>query len=328
LTTIERHSIVALHCAACMLYAMAAQAFAADATTYPERPIRILVSTSAGSANDALARAVGQRFTEAWGKQVVVDNRPGAGGIISHELAARAAPDGHTLLMGASAGLVINPLLTKVPYDTVRDFAPVSLATINPQMLVSHPGLGATSVEQLVAIARARPGQLNCASPGTGTSNHLACEQLKTMTGTSIVHVPYKALASALPDLLSGQVELLFNAMPAVYPLAKAGKLRALGTGGRKRTAAAPEVPAIAETIPGFEAYSWFALVAPRATPPAIVAKLNAEMVRMFSEPAFAQRFIDQGSEPQPGTPAELASFMLNETERLTKLLRTIGLRK
>jgi len=304
---------------------VAASSAAAD---YPERPIRILVSTSAGSANDGVARSIGQRLTDAWGRQVVVDNRPGAGGIVAHELAARAAPDGYTLLLGASAGLVINPLLTKVPYDTARDFAPVTLVTVNPQMLVSNASLPATSVEQLVALARARPGKLNCASPGTGTTNHLACEMLKTMTGVSFVHVPYKGLSSALPDLIGGQVDFMFNAMPAVYPLAKAGKLRALGTGGKKRTAASPEVPAIAETIPGFEASSWYALVAPRGTPPAIIAKLNAEVNKMFAEPAFAQRFIDQGSEPQTGTPAQLTAHMRSETERWTRVIKTVGIGK
>ena len=294
---------------------------------YPDRAIRIVVPTSAGSGNDAIARAIGQRFTDAWGKQVVVDNRPGAGGIISHELVAKSPPDGYTLLLGASAGLVIAPLLAKVPYDPLYDFAPVSLATINPQMLVSHPAF-ADSVGQLVLLARAKPGQLNCASPGTGTSNHLGCELLKTMTGVTFVHVPYKGLSSALSDLIGGQVDFMFNGMPPLLPLAKAGKLRALGVAGKKRSAAAPDVPAITETIPGFESISWYALVAPRGTPPAIIVRLNTEMVRMFAEPAFAQRFSDQGAEPQTSTPAELTLYMRQEAERYMRIIKLAGLGK
>jgi tripartite-type tricarboxylate transporter receptor subunit TctC len=294
---------------------------------YPVRPIRIIVTTTAGSATDFTARAIGQRLTEAWGQQAVVDDRPGAGGVIGHELAAKASPDGYTLVLSSSAGLVINPLLYKVPYDRDRDFAPISLAVINPNMLVSHPALPVRSVDQLVALARAKPGQLNCASPGTGTANHLGCELLKSMTVVDFVHVPYKGTSPAITDLVGGQVDFMFNSMPAVLPLARAGKLRALATAGRKRSAATPDLPTIAETIPGYECINWYALLAPRGTPPAIVARLNAEVVKMFADPSFAQRFADQGSEPQTSTPAELAAYMRSESERWARVIKLAGLR-
>lgn len=206
----------------------------AEPQAYPARPIRIIVPNTAGSATDVVSRMVAQRLTEAWGQQMVVDNRAGASGIIGHEIAAKAAPDGYTLLVTTSAGLVINPLLTKIPYDPARDFAPISLIVISPQMLVSHPGLPAGNVEELVALARAKPGQLNCASPGTGTSNHLGCEMLKVMAGIDFLHVPYKGTSPAITDVMGGQVQFMFNSMPAVWPLAKAGKLRALAHGGTR----------------------------------------------------------------------------------------------
>jgi tripartite-type tricarboxylate transporter receptor subunit TctC len=298
----------------------------AQTQTYPLRPVRMIVPNMAGSATDSVARMVAQRLTEAWGQQVVVDNRAGASGIIGHELTARAAPDGYTLLMSTSAGLVILPLLTRTPYDSARDFAPVSLVVVSPQMLVSHPGLAAANVGELMALARAKPGQLNCASPGTGTSNHLGCEMLKVLSKVDFLHVPYKGATSAINDLVGGQVQFLFNSMPAVWPLAKAGKLRALAHGGAKRSPAAPEVPTVAETIPGFLCSTWYSLLAPGGTPPAIVARVNGEMVKMLADPAFAKRLADQGQEPQSTTPAELAAFMRTESGRWAGVIKAAGL--
>ncbi len=308
-----------LLCAACGI---------AAAADYPDRPIRMIVSNSAGSAVDATARMIGQRLTEIWGKQVVVDDRPGAGGIIAHEIASKSPPDGYTLLFSTSAGLVINPLLMKLSYDPVRDFAPISLAVINPTMLVSNPGLGATNDAQLISIAKAKPGQLNCASAGIGTPNHLGCELLKTMAGVNFTHVPYKGTSSAITDVVGGQAEFMFNSMPAVYPLVKGGKLRALGIGSKKRIAAAPEVPAIAETVPGFECQNWYALLAPHGTAPAIINKLNGEMVKMFAEPAFAQKLAEQGSEPQTTTPAGLADYMRQDSQRWARVIKQAGIGK
>jgi tripartite-type tricarboxylate transporter receptor subunit TctC len=293
---------------------------------YPTHPVRIVMPNTAGSGMDMVTRMIAQRFTEAWGQQVVVDNRPGAAGIIGHEIAAKAPADGYTLLFSSSAGLVVQPLLTKVPYDSYRDFAPISLVVISPQMLVSHPAVPATNVEELVALARAKPHQLHCASPGTGTSNHLGCEMLKTMAGVDIVHVPYKGTSPAITDVMGGQVQFMFNSMPAVWPLAKAGKLRAIAHGGTKRSAAAPSVPTVAETIPGFESQTWYALLAPRATPQPILARVNAEVVRMLSDPAFAKRLVDQGQEPQPTTPAELTAHMHAESKRFAAVIKAAGI--
>ncbi len=299
---------------------------AALAQSYPSRPIRMVVPNLAGSATDAVARMVAQRFTDAWGQQVVVDNRAGASGIIGTELTARAAPDGYTLQMATSAGLVILPLLSKVPYDSARDFSPISLVVNSPQMLVSNPSLAATNVEELVALARAKPKQLNCASPGTGTSNHLGCEMIKVLTKVDFLHVPYKGTSAAVTDLVGGQVHIMFNSMPAVWPLAKAGKLRALAHGGVRRSPAAPDVPTVAETLPGFQCITWYALIAPRNVPQPIVSKLNGEMVKMFNDPVFAKRLVDQGQEPQATTPAELASYMRTETVRWASVVKAAGL--
>lgn len=299
---------------------------AAQAQTYPSRPIRMVVPNLAGSATDAVARMVAQRFTDAWGQQVVVDNRAGASGIIGTELTAKAAPDGYTVQMATSAGLIILPLLTKAPYDPARDFSPISLVVNSPQMLVSHPSVAATNVESLVALARSKPGQLNCASPGTGTSNHLGCEMIKVMTKAEFLHVPYKGTSLAVTDLVGGQVQIMFNSMPAVWPLAKAGKLRALAHGGVKRSPAAPEVPTVAETLPGFQCVTWYALIGPRGMPQPIVAKLNGEVVKILNDPSFAKRLVDQGQEPQATTPEELGKYMRAETDRWATVVKAAGL--
>ncbi len=298
----------------------------AHAQAYPTRPVRMIVPNQAGSATDTVTRAVSQRLSESWGQQVVVDNRAGASGVIGHELTARAAPDGYTLLMSTSAGLVITPLMGKLPYDAVRDFAPISLVVISPQMLVSHPGTAATNVNELLALARAKPGQLNCASPGTGTSNHLGCEMLKMMGKVDFLHVPYKGTSLAVTDVAGGQVQFMFNSMPAVWPLAKTGKLRALAHGGIKRSPAAPEVPTVAESIAGFQCITWYAMMAPRATSPAIVSKINGDLVKMLADPPFAKRLSDQGQDPQSTTPAELTAYLRAESERWTGVVKAAGL--
>lgn len=298
----------------------------ATAQTYPARPIRMVVPNLAGSATDSVARMVAQRFTEAWGQQVVVDNRAGASGIIGAEVTAKAAPDGYTVMMATSAGIIILPLLAKVPYESSRDFSPISLVVNSPQMLVAHPSVPATNVEELVALGRAKPKQLNCASPGTGTSNHLGCEMIKVMTKAEFLHVPYKGTSAAVTDLVGGQVHIMFNSMPAVWPLAKAGKLRALAHGGVKRSSAAPDVPTVAETLPGFQCVTWYALIAPRGVPQPIIAKLNAETVKMLNDPPFAKRLVDQGQEPQATTPEELGKYMQSETVRWATVVKGAGL--
>jgi tripartite-type tricarboxylate transporter receptor subunit TctC len=295
--------------------------------SYPSKPVRIIVPGSAGSANDFTARAIAQRLTDAWGQQIVVDNRSGAGGIIAHELAAKATPDGYTLIFSTSAGLIINPLLRKTPYDSFRDLMPISLGSINPQMLFSHPGLPVNNVQDLVNLAKAKPKALNCASAGTGSPNHLGCELLKSMAQIEIVHVPYKGATPGIMDVVGGQMHFMFNSIPAVLPLIKAGKLKGLGVSSPKRSAAAPEIPAIAETIPKFEYVNWYAMLAPTGTPGAVVNKINAELVRMIADPPFAQRLMNLGSEPQSSSPAELGAFMRRDSERWAQVIKAAGIK-
>jgi tripartite-type tricarboxylate transporter receptor subunit TctC len=294
---------------------------------YPSRPIRIIVPGTAGSANDFTARAIAQRLTDNWGQQVVIDNRAGAGGIIAHEILAKAAPDGYSLIFSTSAGIILNPLLSKTPYDPVRDFAPVSLGSINPQMLFAHPGVPARNAGELIALAKAKPGQLNCASAGTGTPNHMGCELLKSLAGINFVHVPYKGSGPGVTDVVGGQAQFMFNSIPAVLQLVKSGKLRGLGVGSPKRSQAAPDIPAIAETLPGFECQNWYALFAPAGTPATIISKLNGEMVKMIADRPFAQRLIELGSEPQSSTPAGLAEHMRKESERWGKVIKAAGIK-
>ncbi len=296
-------------------------------TDYPNRPVRIIVPGTAGSANDFTARAIAQRFTDAWGQQIVIDNRAGAGGVIAHEIAAKANADGYTLIFSTSAGLVINPLLFKTPYDSFRDLAPISLGSINPQMLFAYPGMPAKNVPELIALAKAKPGTLNCASAGTGTPNHLGCELLKSLGGINFVHVPYKGSGPGVTDVVGGQAHFMFNSIPAVLPLVKSGKLRGLGVGGPKRSPVAPDIPAIAETLPGFECVNWYAMLAPAGTPQPIINKLNGEIVKMIADPPFAQRLLDLGSEPQSSTPAGLAAHMRRESDRWARVIKAAGIK-
>jgi tripartite-type tricarboxylate transporter receptor subunit TctC len=321
-TTLSNIAVVAVLALVC---GIAVAQSRADPQTYPSHPVRIIMPNTPGSAMDSVSRMLAQRFTDAWGQQMVVDNRAGAAGVIGHEIAARAAPDGYTLIFSSSSGLVILPLLQKVPYDSFRDFSPISLVVNSPQMLVSHPSVPATNIEELVALARAKPGTLHCASPGTGTSNHLGCETLNMMTGIRIMHVPYKGTGPAITDVMGGQVQMMFNSMPAVWPLAKAGKLRAIAHGGAKRSPAAPNVPTVAETLPGFLCLTWYAMLAPRGTPPAVVSRVNAEMVKMFNDPTFSKKLSDQGQDPQATTPAELTAYMRTESDRYTKIIKATG---
>jgi len=311
------------------LATLAAVASAQSGTqSFPTRPIRVIVPNTAGSATDIAARLVAQRLAESMGQQTVVDNRAGASGLIGHEIAMKAMPDGYTVLVSTSAGLVLNPMLTKVTYDPLHDFVPISLIVISPQMLFSYMGLAAKTVDELVTLARAKPGQLNCASPGWGTSNHLGCEMIMTMTGVKFVHVPYKGTAPAISDVVGGQVQFMFNSMPAIIPLVKAGKLRAIAHGGTKRSPAMPDLPLVAETLPGFQTITWYALVGPRGMPKEIVARFNAEIAKMFADAAFSQRVTDLGQEPQPTSPEGLLAHMRAENERWSKVIKLAGLNK
>jgi len=310
-----------------MLALLASAAFAQDkarASAYPARPIRIIVPSQGGGPVDITARAIAQRMTEDWSQQIIIDNRAGAGGIIAHELAARASPDGYTLIFSTAAGLIINPLLNKLSYDPFRDLAPISLGTVNPQILFSHPQVAATNMKELIALAKARPGELNCASAGNGTPNHLGCELLKSMTGINVVHVPYKGSPPALNDVVSGRIQFMLNSIPTVLPLMKSGRVRALGISSTRRSPSAPDVPPIAETVPGYEYLQWFAMMAPAGTPPAVVSRIHGEMAKMIADPPFAQRLVNLGAEPQSSTPAELAAYMRKDSERWAKVIKEL----
>ena len=282
-----------------------------------------------GGPTDFVARAIGAKLTEAWGQQVVIDNRAGAAGIIGTDLAAKAVPDGYTLLFGTSAGLTINPaLVSKLPYDPVRDFAPVSLLVINPQILVVNNSVPVSSVKELIAYAKSRPGQLNYASVGQGSPNHLGMELLKALAGIDMVHVPYKGTGPAVTDLLGGQVQLMFNSMPLVLPLVKGGKLKGLAVGSAQRSPAVPDLPTVAEAgVPGFENVTWYGMFAPAKTHKDVVAKLNAQVVKILADPEMAQRMASQGAEPRSTTPEELARFMRVESERWKKVIKTANIK-
>ena len=314
--------------AACVL-AAGQLAVEASAQSYPTRPIRWIVTYPPGGPTDVVARAIGAKLTEAWGQQVVIDNRAGAAGIIGTDLAAKAVPDGYTLLFGTSAGLTINPALSsKLPYDAVRDFAPISLLVLNPQILVLHNSVPANTVKELIALAKARPGQLNYASVGLGSPNHMGMELLKALTGIDIVHVPYKGTGPAITDLLGGQVQLMFNSMPSVLPLVAGGKLKGLAVGSAQRSPAIPELPTVAEAgVPGFENVTWYGMFAPAKTAPEIITRLNKQVVQILAAPEMTQRLASQGAEPRSSTPEELVRFMRVESERWKKVIKTAGIK-
>ena len=296
---------------------------------YPNRPIRLIVPFPPGGGTDIVARTVSAKLTEAWGQQIIIDNRGGAGGVIGADTVAKSTPDGYTLLFGTPGALIINPLLnSKLPYDSVRDFAPVSLLALNPQLLAVHSSLPVGTVKELIALAKARPGKMNYASVGEGTPNHLAMELFKSMTGTDIAHIPYKGAAPAVTDLLGGQVQVMFNPMPPLMPHVKSGKLKALAVGSTRRSSALPDIPTVAEAgVPGYEYVTWYSIVAPAKTPQAVILKINAGLAAVMSNPDVAQRLASQGAEPRTSTPAELAKFIQEDFKRLGSVIRSAGIR-
>jgi tripartite-type tricarboxylate transporter receptor subunit TctC len=310
-----------------LLLVTAAPASAADA--YPAKPVRFVITFPAGGPTDVVVRLIGQGLTSQWGQPMIIDNRGGAGGIVGTEIVAKAAPDGYSFLVGTAGGMTINPALQpKLPYDSFRDFAPVGMLVMNPQILVAHPAVAAKNVKELVALAKTKAGQLNFASAGTGTATHLGLELLKLTTGLDAVHVPYKGGAPATTDLIAGQVQLLWVSIPSVLPHVKSGRLRALAVSTAKRSASAPDVPTVAESgYPGFEYSNWNALFAPAKTPAAIVNKVNASVVKILSDPEVAQRLASQGADPAPGTPDALARYMRTDHERWKKVIKSAGIK-
>ncbi len=312
------------------LAAIAAAFAAANAfAQYPAKPLRLIVPFAAGGGNDNVARLVGKRLADSLGQPVVIDNRPGAGGVLGAELAAKAAPDGYTLFLGGVGSHAINPNLhERVPYDAIRDFAPIVLLASAPLILVVHPSVPAGSIREFIALARSKPGEFNYASNGNGSSSHLAAVMFDAMAGVSMVHVPYKGLSPALTDLLSGRVQLMFSSVVAILPHAKAGKLRGLAVTAGKRLSSMPELPTVAEAgLTGYEASSWYGVLAPAGTPGEIIAKLNSEMVKALEQPEVRNSLLAEGAEPVGGTPEQFAAHIRSEIERLGKLIREAKIR-
>jgi tripartite-type tricarboxylate transporter receptor subunit TctC len=295
---------------------------AAQGATYPTKPVRLVVPFPASGTTDILARAVAQKLSETWGQQVIVDNRPGAGGNIGSELVAKAPPDGYTLLMGTVGTHAINPsLYAKMPYDHVKDFTPVILVAGVPNVLVVNPSLPVNSVQQLIAYGKANPNKLNFASSGNGTSIHLSGELFRTMTGVQMTHVPYKGSAPALTDLIGGQVQLMFDNLPSSLQFIKAGKLRALAVTSAARSQALPDVPTLAESgLPGFEASSWFGVLAPAGTPADIVAKVNSAVAAWLASPAAKEQLAAQGAIAAGGPPDAFAKHIADESAKWAKV--------
>ena len=312
---------------ACLV--LAAFSAAVCAQTYPTKPIRMVLTYTPGGNTDLVGRAVAQKLSESLGQPIVVDNRGGGGGVLGTLIATQAAADGYTIMLGTSAGMVIQPLLSaKLPYDAVRDLAPVSMVMILPQLLVTNPQLPAKTIRELIALAKARPGFLNAGSSGVGTPNHLGTELFKALAGVNIVHVPYRGGAPALTDLIGDQVQMVISSVPAVLPHIKAGRLNALGVGSAKRSPALPNIPTIAEAgVPGYEYTTWHGIFVPARTPEAVIARLNAEIVRILATPEINQRFVSQGGDPVSSTPAELRRYMAEESARWEKTIKTAGIR-
>ncbi|MDB5864137.1 MAG: hypothetical protein JWO70_1943 [Betaproteobacteria bacterium] len=296
---------------------------------YPAKPVRIIVPYAAGGNTDLTARAVAEKLSDAYKRQFIVDNRPGAATNIGTEAVARAPADGYTLLMGGAANAINMSLFAKLPYDTLRDFEPIALCVQGANVLAIHPSVPAKNLKELIALAKARPGTLNFASSGLGSSNQMAGELLKVMAGINIVHVPYKGNAPALTDLIGGHVEMIFNGVPSVLPHIQSGRVRGIAIGSLKRFAALPNLPTFDESgVKGYEATTWFGMMAPKNTPKDIVARLNVETDKALKSPDIRDRFATEGLEPMGGTPESFTKFMRSEIDKYAKVIRAAGIAK
>ncbi len=296
---------------------------------YPSKPIRFIAAFPPGSVSEILGRVVGQKLQESWGQPVVVETRPGAGGTIGADLVAKSAPDGYTLLVGSSAEVTVGvSLYPKLPYHPVKDLAPVIAIGPVPNILMVNPAVPATSVKEFVALAKSKPGQLNFASSGNGTTGHLAGEMFKLQAGIDMVHIPYRGSPPALTDLLGGRVSMMFGPLTTGLPHVKAGKLRALAVSGAKRSSAAPGVPTMIESgFPEFEASIWWGILAPAGTPKDIITRLNAEIGRILQLPDVRETLSRQGAEPAGGTPEQYAAFIRTEIAKWAKVIKESGAR-
>jgi tripartite-type tricarboxylate transporter receptor subunit TctC len=325
MSMIRRRFIRSMAAAAALGALAASQAFAQG---YPIKPVKMIVPFPPGGPTDVQARIVAQKLGESLGQPVVIDNRGGAGGMLGSDIAAKSAPDGYTLLMGASGPHAVGVLTRKEPpYDPLKDFTPLSLVSYSPLMLVVHPSVKANSVQELIALAKSQPGKLNYGSFGNGTMAHFAGELFKLQAGVDIVHVPYKGTAPALADLLAGQIPMMFDTIITSLPHVKSGRLRGLAVTKSTRSQAVPELPTVAEAgLPGFQAVSWIGLMGPANMPKDIVDRISNEMVKMLGDPALRQKLLDAGAEPVGSSAAEFAAHMKAEMERWEPVVKAAGL--
>ena len=314
-------ALVVLLCAAVTVPVVAAQ-------DYPRRPIRLIVALPPGGSTDIMGRMLAGKLGERLGQQVVVDNRPGASGIIGDDLVAKSQADGYTLLLGSGSFGTINSLYAKLPFDTAKDFAPIALFATSPYVFVVHPSVPVTAMPDFIAYARARPGQLNFAGSTPGSVQRLGGELLKRMTGIDMLYVPYKGTGALLPDLLGGRLQAAIDNVLVVVPYMKSGALRGLAVTSAKRSTVVPELPTIAETVaPGFQASGWFGVLAAAGTPPDIIRKLNAEIVGAMQQPETRERLLAQGAEPLSGPPDELRKLLVRERDVWGKVIRDAGIK-
>ena len=307
--------------------AAALLATTAGAQQYPTKPLRIIVMNTPGSGADIVTRLIAAKMSESLGQQVVVDNRAGASGNIGAEIAARAAPDGYTLAMITSQQPNVVALYDKLPYDLVNDFAPISLLASAPYFLIVNPSVSATTVKELIALAKSRPGKLSYGSAGSGSAPHLATEVFRSMAGIELLHVPYKGTTPALTDTMAGQIQMTVLVAPLVLPAVKAGKVRALGVTSSRRSALAPEIPTVAESVPGYEWSGWYGLVAPAKTAPAIVTRLNAGQNEAIKSADFKERLAGVGAEPIGSTPAEYGAHIKTQLDKMKLAIKLAGVR-
>lgn len=305
-----------------LLSALCATATVQAAEAWPQRPVRLIIPYPPGGAGDMVGRMLGSGMSPGFGQQVVSDNRGGGGQIIATQIAAGAAPDGYTLFL-ASATHSINPALRKnLPYDTLKAFAPITLVAESPLVFVAHASLKTASIKELIAAAKAQPGRINYASSGPGTGGHMSVELLKSMTGINLTHIPYKGAGPALIDVVAGQVQMICTSPLPAMPHVKAGRLVALGMTSLKRSPAYPDVPAVAETVPGYQSTLWYALLAPAGTPPAILKKVHGEAIKAIAAPEMQERLLTLGATPVGNKPQELQAFVRDEIQRWTKLVK------
>ena len=298
-------------------------ALVAQAQPFPSKAVRLVVPFPAGGSTDIISRTLGQKLSEMWGQPVVIDNRPGGSTIIASDVVAKSAPNGYTLLVATAPFATVPSLIDKLPYDPAKDFEPITLINTTPLVVVVNPSVRAKSIQELIALARARPGALNFGSAGAGGSNHLAGELFNVMAGVRIVHIPYKGNAPALTDLLGGHVDLVFNGITSALPLIKAGKLRALAVTSLTRSGALPDIPTLDEVgVKGFQAVAWNGLSAPARTPKDVIRKINADVLKVIRSPELVERLTAEGSDPVGDSPEQFAAFLREETAKWNKVIK------